>query len=368
MRFSRLFVLGVLAASPAFSATATAQSSAEQLTFFGFLNQGYGVSGAQPILGLNKDASSDYRVGAVQVRFAITPVDNFVVQAVTRSLGTSPLSNQSGNVNLDWAFYHHRFDFASVRLGRIPAPFGFLAETREAGTLLPFYRAPAGYYFESFRSIDGAMATHELGFAGGRLETSVFGGGTNGTDVTWLPPNMPVPSVTTPLRFERLMGTQVVYTTPLDGIRLLGGVTQLRFLDTAKVQIAPASKIALANVGIDARFERAFARGEARRLKNGSDSRQYSYYAQAGVSPVAKLWINVQGDFTEDQAFVPAAKTYMGRMSSADRAASLSYQFLSNVVAKVEQHWAKGGIDGFVDPSGPLPDAHYSIASFAVSF
>ena len=368
MRSLRRLAFAATAASAALTTSATAQSSAEQLTFYGFLNQGYGVSGALPILGLNKDASTDYRAAAIQARFAISPVDNFVVQAVTRSLGTSPQGVAPGTVALDWAFYHHRFDVASVRVGRIPAPFGFLAETREVGTLLPFYRAPANYYIESFRSVDGAMATNELPIAGGTLETSIFGGGTNGSLVTWLPPNFPVPFVNTKLRFERLLGAQMVYTTPLEGVRLLGGLTTLRVLDTAKVQPVPATKIGLLNAGIEAKFDRVFARGETRRIKSGSNARQYSYYAQAGVQPIKSFWINAQGDFAEDEGYVAAANTYMGRVSSADRALSLSYQFAPNVVGKVEQHWAKGGIDGFVAPTAPLPYAHYSIASFAVSF
>jgi hypothetical protein len=55
-------------------------------------------------------------------------------------------------------------------------------------------------------------------------------------------------------------------------------------------------------------------------------------------------------------------------MLSADRALSLSYSFAPNIVGKMEQHWAKGGIDGYVGPNAPLPQAHYSIASLAVSF
>lgn len=367
MRSFRVLALAATAVS-ALATSAAAQGSTEQLTFFGFLNQGFGVSGRLPILGLNSDATTDYRVAAVQARFALTPVDNFVVQAVTRSSGTSPISGPPGNVALDWAFYHHRFDKASIRVGRIPAPFGFLAETREVGTLVPFYRAPAGYYLESTRSLDGVMATSELSIAGGTLETSLFGGGTNASIVTYLPPGLPMASVTSKLRFERLLGAQLVYNTPIEGVRLIGGLATLRFLDTAKVQLAPALRLDLLSGGVEAAFDRAYARGELRRTKNGSNSRQYSYYAQAGVRPLRKLWINAQGDFAEGQEYVPAAGTYMGRVISEDKALSMSYHFTPTLVAKVERHWAKGGIDGFVAPTARLPYAHYGIASFAVSF
>jgi len=369
MRHLRILALAAIAASATLSANASAQGTAEQLTFYGYINQAYGVSGQTPIQGLNKDATTDYRSAAVQLRFAISPNDNFVVQALTRSRGTNPLSADPGVVSVDWAFYHHRFDATSIRVGRIPAPFGFLAETREVGTLLPFYRAPAGYYLEAIRNLDGMTVTNQHSVIGGQLETTIFGGGTSGTLLTWVPPGLPFSYVLTKARFERLIGAQMVYSTPIEGIRLLGGISSLRFLDTTKVQTAgPAVQLALVNAGIDARFDRVFARGETRRSKNGSNAKTYNYYFQTGVRPLENLWINAQGDFGTVDNYVPATDSYANRMMSADRALSLSYSFASNIVGKMEQHWASGGIDGYVAPTAVLPLAHYSIASLAVSF
>jgi hypothetical protein len=363
MRTSRKLILAGAAASAILSASAGAQGNVDKLTLHGFLNQGYGLSGPIPVLGLNKDATGDYRAAALQVRYAISPVDNFVVQAGSRSLGTSPFTSPSGSVTLDWAFYHHRFDLASLRVGRVPVPFGFLSETREVATLLPFYRAPANYYLESYRSLDGAMLTNDLPFAGGVLETSLFAGGTNGSIVTWLPTTV----ITTKLRFERLIGGELTYTTPIDGIRIRGGLAGLRSLDTAKVQLAPATKITVLSGGVDASFDRVLARGEWRRLKIASNQRQYSYYAQTGVRLLDKLWLNGQGDFSMTENYTAAVNDYVGR-TSADRAAALSYQFRPNIVGKLEQHWAKGGVDAFVAPTAETPYTTYSIASVAVSF
>jgi len=364
MRPLSTLALACVAASAILSATAGAQSNAEQLTIHGYLNQGYGVSGGLPILGLQKDPSGDYRAAALQVRYAISPNDNFVVQAGTRSLGTSPLSSPPGSVTLDWAFYHHRFDLASVRVGRVPLPFGFLNETREVGTLLPFYRAPSNYYLESFRSLDGAMATNQTAFAGGSLETTLYGGGAVGTTVTWLPTTV----ITTRSRFERTLGVQLTYNSPVEGIRLLGGLNTLRSLDTAKVQVAPALKVVSLTGGVDASFDRFVARGESRRIMVGSNQRQYSYYAQTGVRVLDKLWINGQGDFAETSTYTAAVTDYVNRMTSADRAVGLSYKFTPVVVGKLEQHWAKGGVDAYVPANSELPYVTYGIASFAVSF
>jgi hypothetical protein len=363
MRPLRTLVLACTVASAILAGNAGAQSNVEKLTLYGFLNQGYGMSGQMPVLGLNKDATGDYRAAALQVRYAITPIDNFVVQAGSRSLGTSPFTSPPGSVTLDWAFYHHRFDFASLRIGRVPVPFGFLSETREVATLLPFYRAPANYYLESFRSLDGAMVTNDLPFAGGSLETSLFAGGTNGSIVTWVPTTV----ITTKLRFERLIGGGLTYTTPIEGIRIRAGLAGLRSLDTAKVQLAPATKLTVLSGGVDANFDRFLARGEWRRIKVGSNQRQYAYYAQTGVRILDKLWLNGQGDFGTVENYVAPVNGYVGQMTS-DRGAALSYQFRPNVVGKLEQHWAKGGVDAFVAPTADAPYTTYSILSIAVSF
>src|SRR5206468_585683 len=121
------------------------------------------------------------------------------------------------------------------------------------------------------------------------------------------------------------------YTTPIEGVRLLGGISALRLLDTAKVQPAgPPAQLALINGGIDARFDRVFARGEARRTKNGSNAKTYNYYFQTGIRPIESLWINAQGDFGTVDNYVAATDSYANRMMSADRALALSYSFAPN--------------------------------------
>ena len=365
MRNLRALALTCTAATVLAGTSAGAQSSLDKLTFYGFLNQAYGVSSAQPILGLNKDASGDYRAAALQVRYSLSPNDNFVVQAGSRALGTSPYSPAPGSVSLDWAFYHHRFDFASVRVGRVPVPFGYLSETREVGTLLPFYRAPASYYLESFRSLDGGMLTNEVDVpvAGGSLETTLFAGGTNGSQATYLPTGV----VNTRLRFERLLGFGLIYKTPVEGVSLRGGLASLRSLDTAKVQLAPATKLVILSGGAEALYDRFMFRGEARRLKIGSNTKQYSTYGQTGVRVLDKVWVNGQVDLATSEAFVAPLDAYVGR-TTADRAVGLTYRFAPSIVGKFEQHFATGGADMFVAPTAAMPYTNYSLVSVAISF
>jgi hypothetical protein len=367
MRPIRILAFASAVVATVHGTSAAAQSAAERLTWHGYLTQGYGVSSPVPILGLNRDPSGDYRAAALQLRYAMSPADNFVVQAATRSMGTSPYSSSSsGSVSVDWAFYQHQFEHASVQVGRIPVPFGFLSETREVGTLLPFYRAPSGYYLESFRSLDGAIASNSLGLLGGSLESSLFAGGTEGRQIVWLPTGSPVPFVNAKLRFERVIGTELKYTTPIEGIRVRAGYATVRALDTAKVQVAPATTLSLLSAGVDASFDRFAARGESRRMKIGSNQRTYNYYAQTGVRLLSRLWLNGQGDFTTVENMTAAGP--VSGMTADDRALGLSYTFATNLVGKLEKHWAHGGIDGFVAPGASPPFASYAIASLSVSF
>ena len=46
MQHLRFIALAAIAASVTFAMNAAAQTSADQLTFYGFINQAYGVSGA----------------------------------------------------------------------------------------------------------------------------------------------------------------------------------------------------------------------------------------------------------------------------------------------------------------------------------
>jgi hypothetical protein len=347
------------------ASTAGAQSGADKLTLHGYLTQGYGFSSPLPILGLNRDPSGDYRAAALQMRYELTPEDNFVVQVASRALGSSPINLTGSPIAVDYAFYAHRFSYATVRVGRIPMPFGFFNETREIGSLTPFYRAPANYYVESIRSIDGASVTNNTLIAGGSLETIVTAGGFDNKITAWTP--------TSPLviksRNERAFSIQMTYNTPIEGVRLVGLAQSFRALDTAKVQAAPAQKLSVVGGGIDATFDRVYVRGESKRLKIGSNSRGSYYYAQTGVRLADGFWVNAQGDFVESSAYNAAAQGYLGSMTHNDKALGASYAFLPNVVGKLEHHWFRGtGIDGFVAPGSPTPYTTYNIASVSLNF
>ena len=364
MRNFRLLAVTAMLAPSLYGAGAAAQtSSSDRLTWHGYLTQGYGVSSPIPILGLNRDPSGDYRAAALQLRYAIAPTDNFVVQAGTRSLGSSPYAATTGTVVVDWAFYQHQFAHTSLQVGRVPVPFGFLSELRDVGTLLPFYRAPATYYLESYRSLDGAKVTHYLNLPAGSLDAAAYAGGTDGRQITWLPTGQ---YVNTKLRFERLVGGDLTYNTPVEGLRLRSGLATLRSLDTAKVQTAPATKIVILSGGLEGNFDRAMIRGESRRMKIGSNSRTYDNYLQTGLRATNKLWVNGQVNMTNVDNLTAAGQVDM--QTADDRALGLAYNFAPNVVAKLEKHWAHGGVDAYVPAGTEPPFASYAIASIAVSF
>ena len=364
MRNFRFLAAVAMLAPALYGTSAAAQtSSSDKLTWHGYLTQGYGVSSPVPILGLNRDPSGDYRAAALQLRYAIAPTDNFVVQAGTRSFGSSPYATTAGTVVVDWAFYQHQFAHTSLQVGRVPVPFGFLSELRDVGTLLPFYRAPATYYLESYRSLDGVKVTHYLSLPAGSLDVAAYAGGTDGRQITWLPNGQ---YVNTKLRFERLVGGDLTYNTPIEGLRLRGGIATLRSLDTATVQTAPAMQVAVLDGGMEGNFDRVMLRGESRRMKIGPNGRTYDNYLQTGLRATSKLWVNGQVNMTNVDNLTGAGR--YEAQTADDRALGLAYNFQPNLVAKLEKHWAHGGVDAYVPAGTAPPFVSYAVASISVSF
>ena len=160
-----------------------------------------------------------------------------------------------------------------------------------------------------------------------------------------------------------MYGAQLTYTTPIDGIRVLGSYQDAAGSRWWRLPIVQAQRV---TAGLDGTFDRLFARTEGKRVQTGPDTFGYYYYLQTGVRLADKLWLNGQGDFADASGVDFTGVSSPRHPVSEDRALGFSYQFSSSLVAKLEHHWAKGNVDAFA-PSA-LPVTSYSIASFAVSF
>src|SRR5688572_30445570 len=127
-----------------------ADDGSSKFMFHGALTQAYGRSDGATVLGIPEDGTSDYRTVSLQFGYALGANDRMVVQLAHERIGESAAMAFRQDVEVDWAFYEHRFsDALTAKAGRVQIPRGIFNEIRDIGTLLPFYRPPSAFYSES---------------------------------------------------------------------------------------------------------------------------------------------------------------------------------------------------------------------------
>jgi hypothetical protein len=347
----------LIGAMTAVASPAAAQSGVvERLQIHGFLTQAAVQSSDLPIYGIRADERTlDYRNAALQFRYALSDNDNVVMQLGHRRLGHSMITAQHEDLQLKYAFYQRRLGDFSVRAGRVPLPGGIFNETRNVGTLLPFYRAPASYYMEGIETIDGLVASHYLSLGEWSVESAVSGGG---MDIV-VPLYSPEGGFLLEQRLENVFGGELWLNTALTGVRV-GGFAQR--WDTADM---PALEEWLWSISAEGERGRTTLRGEYREMTIG-EMEMTSYYAHASVRVIGGLHANGQLERQESHIGTPfGTMSYTG---TRDAALGLRYVLSPNVVFKFEGHDMKGSaFDAFVNPMQPAKTKYY-ISSVSVSF
>jgi hypothetical protein len=366
--------LGALVAA---CAPARAQSITDNLAIHGYLTQGYAISDSHQVVGIPKRGTFDYRRAAILLRFKGSPNDAFVVQLANRELGESPIDNLTSEVQLDWGFYEHRFGSnTTLRVGKVPIPMGIFNETRYVGTLLPFYRAPLGFYQEgSFTSetLNGIVLSRRLTPSSPwKLTGSLFGGGFNylQAGTTFVPgDSAPTYSITN-ATVKNLLGAQFWLQTPISGLRAgLGGE---RRDDYGTFDGATPSTHATNDwwASVDGSFDRLTTRAEYRSFSfNNGSIHVRTYYGQVGYRILDALTINLQRDVMDLRYAISGSELRIPY--NRDNALGVNYLFAPNIVAKFEVHDS----DGFTaeEPINVLGGGNgvqndYLIASLSVSF
>jgi hypothetical protein len=331
----------------------------------GYLTQGWGRSSGVAFYGLSDDASTDFRYAALQLRYAPTEHDQFVVQVNHRRLGRSHITDFESDVALDWAFYQRSFhEGTSVKIGRMPIPRGIYNELRSVGVALPMYRPPVVFYDEGAyfsETIDGAIVSHTFAESSPwSLEAHVYGGGWRSLAYdTW----SPVYSVQR-VRAENALGTQLWLNTPVDRVRR-GASAQLHhdwYDDGSDMELKEW------HTSLDATRERWFVRAEGELQDYSGSDKLYVGYVQLNVKPTAKLGITgeIQRSRDTDVRYgenLPS--TFEWHRSDG---IGLSYAFAPTLVLKAEHHWDRGiQVEQPANPLAP-PRFRYVLASLSVSF
>jgi hypothetical protein len=355
-----MLALALVSLSPLLARPAAAQSSPERLQIFGHLTQAFAGSSEAPILGVPDGLTTDYRSAALQLRYALTPSSNVVIQASHRRLGMSPVARTDHDLELDWAFYQHLVGGLRVRVGRVPITMGIYNEIRDVGTLLPFYRAPASVYPEGTEAVDGLTLGYAHYFADWSVEANVFGGATGYLNVT----QTPVGPFVLDEHWEGTYGTQLWLGTPVEGLRVGASLLSLKLGDG--IPLEARERIFVWVGSLDADFDRHMVRGEYLTVET-MDNRTERYYAHGALDLTSWLQLAAQAEIVTGEPKLPAPAP-KSRLSQ-DYALGLSYRVRSDLVLKLEGHRAKGyAFDMFVDPTGPALATSYAIASIAVTF
>jgi hypothetical protein len=366
MTKSRTFFVAAFVGATVFVTPRTTfgQELPSWLTVHGYLSQGVARSTDLPMAGVPTEATADYRAAAIQSRITFTRNDQITLQVRHRQFGSSLLSEAEGKLTLNWAFYEHKFGPVAAKVGRLPMPRGIYNETRDVGTLIPFYRAPYRSYSEGFETIDGVALRHRISFAGAwELQSDAYYGDWKNSLVRH---NTDSSSYIRKQVHENMYGGQVWLQTPIQGVRLgaVGAVFDRIEHDEGEKIFEPNNFV---GASLDASFSRVMLRSEYRRdYEKAEEDTDFYVYGQAGVGLTSKLWVYVQSE-RRDQRELDDDE-YEVENDYLDHAASINYMLRPNVVLKTEIHRTEGRtFDSYV-ASGQRGRTTYGIASISLSF
>ncbi|HXE57810.1 MAG TPA: hypothetical protein VNK43_07410 [Gemmatimonadales bacterium] len=345
------------------------QGPESQLSFHGFLTQAYARADGGQYLGIDEHGTTDYRTAALQLRYDVSPRDNFVAQASHERYGHSPIQSSKSDIALDWLFFQHHFgDAASVRLGRVKIPWGIYNEVRDVGTLLPLYRPPVSLYGEQLfttEAVDGMVVGHR-GSLGGEwsLEADIYYGG-------WR--YLQHDGATEATAHDGL-GGQLWLGLPADRVRLGFGAARATVDGFLLVEPGAEDEQTGWIASLDAERGPLLLQGELSRITFGAgDLVGWVVLARAAVS--SRLGVVAQAEVLDLDLTVPdpggSAPLVADVTVHRDLAVGLRYLWRSTVVLKAEAHWYRGygredrPTNVFSDPPAEL---RYGILSVSTSF
>lgn len=351
-------------------ASLQAQSSDDRLTLHASLNAGYAKSDSLQVLGIPREGTVDYRVMTLQLRYALSPQDAFVVQLLNRRLGSSPLAGVINDVTTQWAYWQHKEGAVTFKVGRNPLPRGLLNEVRYIGTVLPFFRVPFEISGDAFDAVDGVVVSSRRNLGSG---FSVEGHGHFGASE-----NRSVRATATELtvrssRAHNMVGAQGYLDAP-GGVRL--------GLFASKYERRTPTQTGFRNfVAYSGQIDRRLATLRAEHFRESGES-PGADLKSAYVQGVLKLHerFHLAGEHIRQTQRVFFTDTRLNTDIPSVRETGAAINVFGPVgsVMKFEHRWRDGyTYDAFVSPTtqvgntvrtNPSRAANYWIASVAVSF
>lgn len=377
-RFATVAALALLSALPATRAAVTIGQSNVQIG--GFFSQGWLYSSDNNYPTTAKGGTWDFREMAVNVSTTFGDHLRVGAQGFAQRLGALG----EDKVILDWAVldYNVRQEFG-LRVGRVKYPKGLYGEALDLDVVRPYIFLPGAVYSPILRdfsaSFDGAMIYGTLNAGGGSVDYKLFYG-----DI----PMSPAKGVaefynnsglyggagTSALDMDSVSGGQLVWNTPVSGLKLAYSYSAYRNLQTDGPFAAfPAANLR-SNFGTfdwhtasaeyswgDWIFAAEWQRsgGEIRYAAPPvlptviDDSGWTGWYVAASRRLNAKFELGAYyGDLRERWVTNPTARNYQ-----KDVAFSVRYDVNENVLIKAEVHRLDGTYQTFNTVRIPNPPA-----------
>jgi hypothetical protein len=343
------------------------------LSVSGFGRWGYGNTDGNAYL-LGRDVGKGDNIGMALNIFA-KPMDRLAV--------STQFFYDASKVNIDWAFAEYRvYDWLRFRAGQVKMPFAAYMETKDVGTLRPFYNLPASIYSFSDLAAESYFGGGLTGFlppmAGWELTYDVFFG------QIWLESSdrfRPAPSALNLLaakqdqyanpgaprqtvftRVDNAVGGRLTVGTPIAGLKAYlsgyrGTVADLG----AQVQGAdPGSNVHAAGLSLEYVRERYELRAEGfrkRDLRDGARQFVTTGYVEAAVRLPYGFQLagraesatydlrnaTVSGTSTLGATATPFTYTIPNSLRRhVEYALGLNYWFDADFVVKASYHWIDG--------------------------
>lgn len=372
------------------------------LSVSGFGRWGYGNTDGNAYL-LGRDVGKGDNIGMALNVFA-KPMDRLAV--------SSQFFWDASKVNIDWAFAEYRVqDWLRLRAGQVKMPFGAYMESKDVGTLRPFYNLPASIYSYADLGAESYFGAGLTGFvpplAGWELSYDLFFGQIwlESNDRFRAAPTAPnllqakadayanpgPPRQTIFTRVDNTVGGRLTVATPIPGLKAYVSGYRGTVADLGKqIQGAPAgADVHASGLSLELVRERYEIRAEGFRKSEGSAASEQTStigYVEAAVRLPYGFQIAGRAESaTYDLATTTVSgTTYLGGTATPytytipdslrrhlEYALGLNYWFNSDFVLKASYHWIDGNrfavpeyawnsytTDGDASPAS-LPDITY---------
>lgn len=377
-RFLLVAALGL--ATAGLSRAAVTLGARDNIQLGGFFSQGYLKSNGNNYPVENRDGTFEFREMAVNVSTTLGSRLRVGAQAFAQRIGNFG----NDKVLLDWAVadFNVRQEFG-IRVGRVKYPKGLYGEALDLDVVRPFVFLPLAIYNPVLRdfsaSFDGAMVYGTLGAKRfGSFDYKIFHG-----DIPVKPEQgvadffsttglFATPGVTR-LALDHVSGGQLMWTTPVSGLRLGGSWSGLRRIaGFGRFAYAPVNVSVVGNRYTYTTYSAEYVRGDwtfagewqrtgdsfittstapSRPSRNGADA----FYVSAARR--VNRWLEVGTYFSRSENRFASATATRAQRQIDDSALSLRFDINEHVVCKLEGHYVDGVMGLFNTARVPNPPA-----------